>query len=74
MTAFATGPSLDRPFGQVQHVAEQRRVPQPPENVLALRRVAHLHRVPYPVQRHPREHARQAQAVIPVKVGDADAG
>jgi len=30
--------------------------------------------VRHPVQRHPRQHARQAEAVVTVEMGDADAG
>ena len=64
----------DPPFAQVQHVPEQRRVAQPAEHLPAARRIAHLDRVRHPVQRHPRQHARQAEAMIAVQVGDADAG
>ena len=39
-----------------------------------LRRITGLHRVRHPVQRHPLQHARQAQAVIPVEMRDADTG
>ena len=49
-------------------------MPQPREYLPVLRRVAGLHCVRHPVQGHPREHARQAQAVIPVEMRDADAG
>jgi hypothetical protein len=65
---------LHRPFPQVQHVAEQRGPPEPGEDLLAVRRVAGLDQVRHLVQRHPLQHAGQAQAVIPVKVRDADVG
>src|ERR1700733_3126522 len=61
-------------FPQVHRVAEHRRMPQPGEYLLVLSRIAGLHRVRYPIQGHPREHARQAQAVISVEMRDADPG
>ena len=64
----------DPPLAQVQHVTEQRHVAQPLERLPAARRIAHLHQVRHAVQRHPRQHARQAEAVIAVQVGDADSG
>jgi len=65
---------LGWPFPQAHHVAVQRRMAQPAEYLLVLRRVAGIHRVRDPVQGHPREHAWQAEAVIPVEMRDADAG
>ena len=64
----------DRSFAQLQPVAEQGRVPEPPEHLLAFRRITDLHDVRDLVQRHPLQHPRQAETVVPVKVGDADAG
>ncbi len=48
-------------------------MPQPREYFGALRRVANLDRVSHLVERHPLEHARQAEAVVSVEMGDADA-
>ena len=66
--------AVDRPLAQADRLAEQGRVPQPGEDLPVVRRVAGLHDVADPVQGHPLQHARQAQAVITVEVGDADAG
>ena len=60
----------DRLFPHLQPVAVQGRVPEPPEHLPALHRVADLHDVRDLVQRHPLQHARQAEAVSSVKVGD----
>jgi hypothetical protein len=62
------------PFSQRERVMEQGRVPQAREDLVAFGRVMGLHHVGYPVQGHPLQHARQPQAVIAVKVRDADAG
>jgi len=49
-------------------------MPEPREHLLVLRRVAGFDQVRHPVQGHPLQHARQAKAVIPVEMGDADPG
>ncbi len=64
---------MDRPFQQGDRLAVEGRVPQPREYFGALRRVANLDRVSHLVERHPLEHARQAEAVVSVEMGDADA-
>ena len=66
--------AVDRPFPQVHHVMEQGRMPEPREHLPVLRRVAGVDHVRHPVQGHPLQHARQAKAVIPVEMGDADPG
>ena len=62
------------PLAQIHHVAGERRVPQPGEYFPVFRRVQGVDWVLDPIQGHPREDPGQAQAVIAVEVGDADAG
>lgn len=63
-----------RSLVHADNIAEERCVPQSAEQLPALRRVAGHHNVANLIERHPLQDTRQAQAVIPVEMGYADAG
>src|SRR5690349_9153812 len=77
---MAEGPVGDRAVGayrvfvHVECVVEDARMPKPGEVLLARRRIIGANRVRRPVQRHTLQHSRNPEAVVAMKVGQAQPG